>query len=128
MSQGVEQPGVLPGTRALTLAELEVAIDAASASGKPVLVHAEVVSDDDAGLPAGADGMDHASWLATRPLRWEEGAVRAILSLAAKAKPSRPSAPRIHVPRRMEPVSTHNFVSAVSEGCCDHCEPANFGK
>ena len=37
-----------------------LAIDAASASGKPVLVHAEVVSDDDAGLPAGADGMDCA--------------------------------------------------------------------
>ena len=136
-SPSVEQPGVLPGTRALTLAELEVAIDAASASGKPVLVHAEVVSDDDAGLPAGADGMDHASWLATRPLRWEEGAVRAILSLAAKAKPSRPSAPRIHVLRltdagctsllhaanaQMGPATTPEGIKVprVTAGSCPH--------
>ena len=83
-SPSVEQPGVMPGTRALALPELEVAVAAAAASGKPVLMHAEVVSDDDAGLPAGADGMDYASWLATRPLRWEEGAMRAVLSLAAQ--------------------------------------------
>ena len=136
-SPSVEQPGVMPGTRALTLAELEVAIDAAAASNKPVLVHAEVVSDDDAGLPAGADGMDYASWLATRPLRWEEGAVRAILSLAAKAKPSRPSAPRIHVLRltdagctpllnaanaQMEPAVSPEGVSVprVTAGSCPH--------
>lgn len=52
-SPSAEQPGVMPGTRALALAELEVAVAAAAASSKPVLIHAEVVSDDDAGLPAG---------------------------------------------------------------------------
>ena len=51
---------------ALTLAELEVAIGAAADAGKPTLIHAEIVADDDAGLPAGKDGMDYASWLATR--------------------------------------------------------------
>ena len=114
-SPSVEQPGVLPGTRALTLSELERVVDAAAQSNKPVLVHAEVVSDDDAGLPAGADGMDYASWLATRPLRWEEGAVRAILSLAAKAKASRPAAPRIHVLRLTDAAATPLLTQANRE-------------
>ena len=69
-SSFVEQPGVVTGSRALTLEELERVIDVAAQTGKPVLVHAEFVSDDDAGLPAGADGMDYASWLATRPMRY----------------------------------------------------------
>ena len=51
------------------LHEVSAALQRFKKSGKPVLVHAEVVSDDDAGLPAGADGMDYASWVATRPLR-----------------------------------------------------------
>ena len=68
-SSFVEQPGVVTGSRALTLEELETVIDVAARTGKPVLVHAEFVSDDDAGLPAGADGMDYSSWLATRPMR-----------------------------------------------------------
>ena len=86
-----------------------MAIDAASASNKPVLVHAEVVSDDDAGLPAGADGMDYASWLATRPVRWEEGAVRAVLSLAAQP---REHAPRIHVLRLTDSAATPLLTAA----------------
>ena len=94
----VEQPSVVAGTRALTLEELERVLEAAALSDKPVLVHAEVVSDDEAGLHAGADGMDYASWLATRPMRWEEGAVRALLAIATRPRRGL-LRPRIHVLR-----------------------------
>ncbi len=94
----LEQPGVAAGgARALTLDELGTVLEAAARWAKPVLVHAEIVSDDDAGLPAGADGMDYASWVATRPVRWEEGAVRALLAAAATGRAG--PAPRIHVLR-----------------------------
>ena len=92
-----EVAGYSPATRALTLAELEAVADLAAEVDRPVLVHSEAVSDDDAGLPAGSDGMDYASWLATRPTRWEEGAVRALLAIASKPRPTR--APRLHVLR-----------------------------
>ena len=101
----------MPGARALTLAELERVIDVAAVSGKPVLVHAEIVSDDDAGLPAGADGMDYASWVATRPITWEKGAVRAVLAVAAKP---RPSPPRIHVQRLTDAGCMEMLVEAAA--------------
>lgn len=88
------------GAHALTPTELELVIDAAAPSGKPVLVHAEMVSDDDAGLPPGSDGMDHASWLATRPLHWEESAIRLMLFILAAVNSTKStSPPRIHVHR-----------------------------
>jgi dihydroorotase-like cyclic amidohydrolase len=99
------------GMRALTMAELEQVIDVASAVDKPVLVHAEVVSDDDAGLPAGADGMDYASWVAMRPIRWEAGAVRALLSMAAKP---RQHAPRLHLMRLTDAGCTPMLAEASS--------------
>ena len=113
-SASAEQLGVPKGTRALTLTELEVAIDAATRVRKPVLVHAEIVSDDDAGLPAGKDGMDYASWMATRPRVWEEGAARALISYATKPRRADSPPPRLHVLRLTDAGCTPLLSSAAS--------------
>lgn len=49
-----ESVGVTPGSRALTLEELESVIDVTSASRKPLLVHSEVLADDETTIPLGA--------------------------------------------------------------------------
>lgn len=60
---------------------IEHACTLLAAAGKPLLVHAELVTDAPAWV--GAD-TSHAAWAATRPPRFEHDAVRVLAAIAAR--------------------------------------------
>ncbi|KAL4458612.1 hypothetical protein ABPG75_013477 [Micractinium tetrahymenae] len=57
-------------------AEVAAALPTIRALGVPLLVHAELVDED---VPQGGNPREHATWLASRPRRFEQNAVRALL-------------------------------------------------
>lgn len=61
----------------VSVADVAAALPTIRALGVPLLVHAELVDSD---VPAGGDPLQHATWLASRPRRFEQNAVRALLS------------------------------------------------
>ena len=61
-------------------ADIRAALPTLSALGVPLLVHAEMVDSEDDVARAGADPRQHATWLASRPPRFERQAAEALVT------------------------------------------------
>jgi allantoinase len=74
-------PNVSPG-------DIRAAIPVLRALDVPLLVHAELVDDDAAAAVHGLNVSEYNTWLASRPARFEQNAVKALIQVLEDTKPS----------------------------------------
>ncbi|KAH7619214.1 hypothetical protein Ndes2526B_g06167 [Nannochloris sp. 'desiccata'] len=68
--------------------DIRAALPVLRALDVPLLVHAELVDDEAAAAVQGLNVKKHSTWLASRPARFEQNAVKALIQALEDTKPS----------------------------------------